>query len=395
MSTKGLRPSDFDYELQEQNIAQHPLEPRDSSKLLYYNHGTMSHHIFREIPEIIPGDAMLIFNNTKVFPARTFFKRESGAIIQIFLLEPTKLDVQEAMATSVPILWNCMIGNLKKWKDGEKLETIVRMDDEDVIVEATLVDRKDRVVDIRWSSDHIFSEVVHALGKIPLPPYIRRDVEDEDQWQYQTIYAKEDGAVAAPTAGLHFTQDVLQKLRNKGIDIEEVTLHVGAGTFQPLQAENVIDHDMHSEQFMVSRNFLEKLKQNPKRFAVGTTSLRTLESLYWCGVKASKDEDPTYIEKLYPYENPSEISYEKAIQSLLDCLEGDVFKARTAIMIMPGYRIRSISGGGLITNFHLPQSTLIMLVSALIGDDWKKVYESALENNYRFLSYGDSSLLIP
>lgn len=388
-------PSDFNYDLPQEFIAQYPLHDRSASKLLYFDGSKISHQGFRDLPELLSEGASLFFNDTRVFPARTFFKKKSGSVIQIFLLEPLNMDVQVAMSQQDNVIWECIIGNLKKWKSNEKLTTTVNIDGTDCIVDAHLLDREKKMVRFEWNGEYTFSKVIHALGKVPLPPYIKRDSEKKDLNDYQTVYAKQEGAVAAPTAGLHFTRDVLEELKKRDIGITYLTLHVGAGTFQPLQAENVMDHDMHSEHFEVSTETLLSILNNSIRFAVGTTSLRTLESLYWAGVKISRSEDPTHIEKFYPYDNPSEITYEESIGILLKWMiqeQHQTFRGSTAIMIMPGYSIRSIKG--LITNFHMPQSTLIMLVAAFIGQDWRTVYEEALSKGYRFLSYGDSSLLI-
>lgn len=393
--TTSYSPSDFDYTLPPERIAQYPLADRASSRLLHYTQGEINHHNFRELPSLLPQNSMLVFNDTRVIPARTFFKKPTGAVIQIFLLEPVGMDIQQAMTAKHALQWTCIIGQLKKWKNDEVITTQFDSGNRKYEVRARLIDRSKRIVELDWDGDLLFSEVLRDLGRMPLPPYIKRDSDDLDADRYQTVYARYEGAVAAPTAGLHFTEEVIAELDKRPVERAFLTLHVGAGTFQPLQAENVLEHDMHAEHFEVPLDTLRRIRANENRFAVGTTSLRTLESLYWAGVKISRNEAPAHIEKLYAYNHPSEITYEKSLDHLIHWLEEkneNNFKGSTSIMIMPGYRIRSIRG--LVTNFHLPQSTLIMLVAALIGDNWRTVYAEALANEYRFLSYGDSSLLM-
>lgn len=396
MNLQEIQLSQYQYELPANRIAQFPLEQRDHSKLLHYSDGNIRHKHFYNLPKLLPKNSLLVYNNTKVIPARCYFQRKSGAWIEVFLLDPiTPSNVmEEVMTETKQCSWKCMIGNLKKWKSNEVLELQLGAS----VISASLLDREDRIVQFAWDSGQSFSEILHAIGKLPLPPYIKREAEDADQDHYQTIYAKQEGAVAAPTAGLHFTDRVMGDLRNNGIERKEITLHVGAGTFQPVTANHAVDHDMHSERFELSKTCLQDLIANKDRTLVGTTSLRTMESLYWMGLKELKGlPKVNQLGKLEAYElseNSQLPSYEESLQALLnrsDVQELGYFRGETAIYIMPGYRIRSCKR--LITNFHMPETTLILLVAAYIGEDWRKVYDAALKENYRFLSYGDSSLL--
>jgi S-adenosylmethionine:tRNA ribosyltransferase-isomerase len=401
--------SDFHYTLPEDKIAQSPLENRDESKLLFYQNGQISHKIFKEIPDLLPSESLLVFNDTKVIPARIYFEKESGAIIELFLLNPEQPSriMPIIMQETTTCIWKCMIGNKKRWKTD--LEKTIFINNQEIILTAHLLDATENLVQLSWTGNLAFVNVLEALGELPLPPYIRRKAVLDDQNRYQTVYSNQNGAVAAPTAGLHFTENVLQALTLKGIEQAFLTLHVSAGTFQPVKVENVLEHTMHQEQIVVTAATLQQLKQNmafsdKKVIAVGTTSLRTLESLYWLGVKLKYWEFPIEefdwkIEKLYPYSHFSEMktlpTVLESVEILLETLTQlrlDQLIATTEIFIFPSYEFQVCQG--LITNFHLPETTLMLLIAAFIGENWRQVYESALANEYRFLSYGDSSLLL-
>lgn len=388
----GLSKTEFHFDLSEDRIAKYPLEIRDKSKLLFYSDYKISHHRFKEISQLLDDDHLLVMNNAKVIPARLYFKRATGAIIEVLLLEPAlPSSYEEIFNARQKCQWKCIVGNLKKWKDEEE----VHLAEHEEMLKARLIDRDAKVVELSWSEGHTFNAILDKVGELPLPPYLNRDTELTDNDTYQTVFAKEAGSVAAPTAGLHFTEDVFENLASRGIKSEEITLHVGAGTFLPVKAENVLDHEMHVEHFEVSRSAIESLKKNSKRIAVGTTTLRVLESLYWIGCQLSEGDNSLFVKKLEPYETDHEIPYHIALGSILDyMINEDIEKlfAATEILILPSYKIRSIAG--LITNFHLPESTLLMLIASIVGEEWKKLYQEALDNDYRFLSYGDSSLLM-
>jgi len=389
--------NDYSYLLPENRIAKHPLDKRDESKLLHYRQGEIKHHTFKQLPELLPDHSTLFFNNTKVIHARLVFHKSSGARIEVFLLEPISphKDVATAMSTRSSVVWKCMIGNLKRWKKDD----ILTLEFNNLRLEAVIQNHQDQTVELTWNSNHTFAEVVEKAGEIPLPPYLRRNTTETDKISYQTVYSKNEGAVAAPTAGLHFTATVLEELEDKGFHKSFLTLHVSAGTFQPINVKNVEDHPMHSEQVIITKKSVEDLLNcQGSRIAVGTTSMRTLESLYWYGVKLKLNEDTDFfIEKLYPYEKKgNEVTLSEALNAVLDHMDKEnlvEISGATEIFLFPGYEFRIVQG--LITNFHLPGSTLILLIAAFIGEGWKTVYEQALDNNYRFLSYGDSSLLIP
>lgn len=391
---------DYEYTLPDERIAKFPLEKRDSSQVLHYRSGEIRHFHFYDLPDLLPADTLLVYNDTKVIPARLIFQRETGAKIEIFLLAPTAPTtvIPEIMLAKHPVAWETMIGNAKKWKDGEVLHGKVKVSGKEVVLNASLLDRESKLVEFSWDDAEVaFVDLVEASGEIPLPPYLNRKPEAEDRDRYQTVYSKKEGAVAAPTAGLHFTEAVFEKLRKKGIREAQVTLHVSAGTFQPIKVDNVLEHPMHSEQIQINRATVESLLiHQGKTVAVGTTSVRTLESLFWYGVKLieGKGED-FFISKLYAYEKRERIpSKTEALQAILDWMDihqqGSIL-GQTEIFIFPGYAFRMIEG--LITNFHQPGSTLVLLIATILGEDWKKVYQEALDKNYRFLSYGDSSLL--
>lgn len=390
----------YEYTLPEQRIAKFPLEKRSDSKLLHYKEGEISHYHFFNVPDLLPIDTLLVYNDTKVIPARLIFQRETGARIEIFLLQPIAPSrvIPEIMLAKHPVTWETMIGNAKKWKDGEILKGKVQIGIKEVVLEATLQNRDEKLVEFSWNDPEIaFVDVVEASGEVPLPPYLNRKPINEDKNRYQTVYSDKEGAVAAPTAGLHFTSELIEKLELKGIQKTHVTLHVSAGTFQPIKAKVIAEHPMHSEQIILTRQTIEKLlNHNGNIVAVGTTSVRTLESLYWYGVKILEGKgEEFFIEKLIAYEVreslPQVQDAMKAILNIMEAKACDTLVGSTEIFIFPGYKFKVITG--LITNFHQPGSTLILLISTILGEDWKRVYQEALDTEYRFLSYGDSSLL--
>jgi S-adenosylmethionine:tRNA ribosyltransferase-isomerase len=394
-----MNASQFFYELPEDRIAKYPLENRASSKLLVYRKGVISHHTFQELSSLTGFDKQLVFNDTRVIPARIIFHRTSGARIEIFLLEPIQPSplFQLAMQAQGAAIWKTLIGNLKKWKEGEVLEIQLPTGGN---VQATLENLEDKTVSFTWkpAKTHWW-EVLEQIGKIPIPPYLNRDSEESDSLNYQTVYAKQEGAVAAPTAGLHFTPEILTQFKEGGAGIAHLTLHVSAGTFQPLQAADIRNHAMHKEQIVISRETLESLIEDSRhRIAIGTTALRTLESLYWFGVMLMKNPNAAFfIPKLFPYEQ-TENTLPDRQEALCEVLEKmkreqvEYISGETEIFILPGYRVRNADS--LVTNFHQPNSTLLVLVEALIGSDWRKIYQEALDTEYRFLSYGDSSWLV-
>lgn len=421
IETKHIKISDYNYPLPDERIAKFPIAKRDESKLLLYKQGEVSEDVFYNLPTYLPKDALMVFNNTKVIQARMHFRKETGALIEIFLMEPAApTDYELMFQTNAQCSWLCMIGNLKKWKEGE-----LKRDFEINGKQLTLTARVDRTkveaavggtnhwVDFSWNNEKVsFAEILEAVGELPIPPYLNRNTEESDKTTYQTVYSKVKGSVAAPTAGLHFTDKVLQSLDEAGIVRDELTLHVGAGTFKPVKSEEIEGHNMHTEYVVVQRHTLENLlKHNCTAIAVGTTSVRTLESLYYMGVKLAihpnATEDELHVNQWDPYEyehndeglvivNGEIIKPEMAIQNLLNYLEKDGLKAlhsSTQIIIAPGFKYKIVKM--LVTNFHQPQSTLLLLVSAFLNGDWHKVYNYALSHDFRFLSYGDSSLLIP
>jgi S-adenosylmethionine:tRNA ribosyltransferase-isomerase len=392
----------YHYNLSEDRIAKFPLEKRDHSQLLIYEKGNIKHQHFYDIKSFLPENSSLIFNNTKVIPARIHFQKQSGAKIEIFLLSPIKPtpEVAQAMLVKNKCVWHCMIGNRKRWKTTDTLERFFESDYGKIKVTASYADYEQNQIQFEWDIDAVpFVEIVEMMGSTPLPPYMNRSATDEDKPRYQTVYSKNEGAVAAPTAGLHFTEDLLKHIQEKH-SIHELTLHVGAGTFQPIKTENVLEHDMHCEQIQIEKSIIEFLaKADNPIIAVGTTSIRSLESAYWFGVQLINNEtDSFHIKKLYPYE----LGYENlpnkkySFQAILNFMQENNLESLhgdTEIFIFPGYKFQVVDG--LITNFHQPESTLMLLIASFIGDDWQKVYEQALKNDYRFLSYGDSSLLLP
>ncbi|WP_314126819.1 S-adenosylmethionine:tRNA ribosyltransferase-isomerase [Segatella maculosa] len=416
MDTKHIRTVDYDYALPDERIAKFPLARRDHSKLLIYEHGKVCEDIFYNLPDYLPKHALMVFNNTRVIQARMHFRKETGALIEVFLMEPAApTDYEQMFQTKGKCSWLCMIGNLKKWKEGalkhefaikgEPLTLSVTMNREKSVYHATGTNYR---VDFTWDNTNIsFAEILEAVGELPIPPYLNRETQESDKITYQTVYSKIKGSVAAPTAGLHFTDEVLKAIDNRAIEREEVTLHVGAGTFKPVKSKEIEGHEMHTEYVVVHRHTLESLlKHDCKAIAVGTTSVRTLESLYYIGVKLASNPDATeeelHVNQWEPYEDGREgktvkrIMPADAIRNIIDWLDRsgtEVLHGSTQIIIAPGYEYKIVKM--LITNFHQPQSTLLLLVSAFVKGDWKKIYDYALHNGFRFLSYGDSSLLIP
>ncbi|MDH4297685.1 MAG: S-adenosylmethionine:tRNA ribosyltransferase-isomerase [Cyclobacteriaceae bacterium] len=387
---------DFIYSLSAEQIAVYPLDLRDHSKLLVYHKGQIEHELFYSVADYLPVESLLVFNDTKVIPARLHFQKGTGAVIEIFLLNPVLPSsmVLEAMQAENACTWKCTIGNLKRWKEGDSLISRFRGG----TIEATLASKADGLVKFKWNTAQNFATVIALIGETPLPPYLKREAEEADRERYQTIYSRCEGAVAAPTAGLHFTPAIFESLRKKKIKTDFVTLHVGAGTFQPIKARNAAAHIMHTEQLAVSRENVENLLRSKYVTAVGTTSLRTIESLYWYGVKLLKDPKASFIINQHdPYQFQGNLPSRKAaltaILGYMDDHRITSISGETSIYILPGYTFKICEA--LITNFHQPGSTLILLIAAFIGDDWREVYQQALANKYRFLSYGDSSLLIP
>lgn len=406
MDTKHIQIKDFNYNLPDERIAKFPLAKRDNSKLLLYRHGEVTEDVFHNIAQYLPKGALMVFNNTKVIQARLHFRKETGALIEVFLLEPyMPADYEQMFQTTGHCSWLCMIGNLKKWKEGSLKRTFdVKGKEVTLVAERKEDVHKSYRVDFSWdASDVSWAELLDAVGELPIPPYLNRETQESDKTTYQTVYSKIKGSVAAPTAGLHFTPEVLADIDRHGIDREELTLHVGAGTFKPVKSEEIQDHEMHTEYICVHRQTLEKLiRHEAKAIAVGTTSVRTLESLYYIGVKLEKtldlSEEELHVCQWEPYENAvaKPITPLKAIENILAYLDKHGLSAlhtSTQIIIAPGYEYNIVKM--LVTNFHQPQSTLLLLVSAFLHGDWRKIYDYALAHDFRFLSYGDSSLLIP
>ncbi len=425
ISPKSIHIQDYNYPLPDERIAKFPLSERDSSKLLIYNHGEVSEDVFTSIPNYLPKGALMVFNNTKVIQARLHFRKSQvqegvqGALIEVFCLEPAMPnDYQLNFSEKGRVQWYCLVGNLKKWKSG-KLYRDINMPNGEVITlacERMGEHGTSHVVEFTWDGDYSWAEILDAVGELPIPPYLNRDTQESDKKTYQTVYSKIKGSVAAPTAGLHFTEKVLKAIDEAGVEREEVTLHVGAGTFKPVKSEDIGGHDMHTEHIAVRRQTIEKLlAHNGEAIAVGTTSVRTLESLYYMGVLSEKlivkseksellDAEELHIEQWMPYEYAEKCEKEgkslmttvEALQSLLDYMKVhnmDVLHSSTQIIIAPGYDYHIVKR--IVTNFHQPQSTLLLLVSAFVKGDWHKIYDYALAHDFRFLSYGDSSILIP
>ncbi len=404
MEAKHIKIKDYDYTLPDSRIAKFPVAQRDHSKLLLYNKGVISEDVFFNLPNHLPEGSLMVFNNTRVIQARIHFHKETGALIEVFLLEPAMpADYEQMFQTTSECSWLCMIGNLKKWKDGILKRTFnVKGRDVNLSVVRKEEHGTSHRVDFHWDNAEItFADILECVGELPIPPYLNREAQDQDKVTYQTVYSKIKGSVAAPTAGLHFTDEVLHDIDAHGIEREELTLHVGAGTFRPIKSEEISGHDMHTEYISVHRSTLIKLiEHNACAIAVGTTSVRTLESLYYVGARlaANKDlsESQLHINQWEPYENPVDISPVEALENIVNYLDKNgirTFHGSTQIIIVPSYEYKIVKM--LITNFHQPQSTLLLLVSAFVKGDWKNIYDYALEHDFRFLSYGDSSLLIP
>lgn len=396
----SLHIEDYNYDLPDERIAKYPLERRDSSKLLRYEDGNVSEYVFRDIPSLLPAGSLMIFNDTKVVPARLHFQRETGAHIEIFCLEPVDPpEYNTAFAATSRCRWKCVIGNAKRWKN-DTLSLYNPHSDAVVAamgLKADLVERNGEtgVVEFSWQDGNPFSKVLEICGTVPIPPYLNRETEAIDTERYQTLYARVRGSVAAPTAGLHFTDEVLDAISAKGIDRENVCLHVGAGTFLPVKSSDVAEHPMHREPFVVSLDLLKRIRDNKsKLIAVGTTSVRTLESLYYVGVSCIENGEPQDVGQWAPYEREYTYSLNESLDAIIAYLQShglEELKVGTRIIIVPGFRFRLVDI--LVTNFHQPESTLILLVSAFVGGDWRRIYDYALANGFRFLSYGDSSLL--
>lgn len=402
--TKHIKINDYNYPLPEERIAKFPLPVRDQSKLLVYQKGEISETVFTSLPNYLESGSLMIFNNTKVIQARLHFRKETGALIEIFCLEPIQpndyaLNFQQTQHAA----WLCMIGNLKKWKEGS-LQKELTVKGKPLTLTATrgACHGTSHWVDFTWNNDEVtFADILEVFGELPIPPYLNRETQESDKETYQTVYSKIKGSVAAPTAGLHFTQRVLDSLAEKGVDLEEVTLHVGAGTFKPVKSEEIEGHEMHTEYISINRRTIEKLLAHQgEAIAVGTTSVRTLESLYYIGTTISQHPDASqeelHVKQWQPYETSSSLSTIEALQQILNYMERhqlETLHTSTQIIIAPGYEYKIVKK--MITNFHQPQSTLLLLVSAFVKGNWKSIYDYALSHDFRFLSYGDSSLLIP
>ena len=402
---RALRIADYDYPLPDERIAKHPLAQREQCKLLYYKCGEpMQERCFWEVPSLLPERSMLIYNNTRVINARLRFRKETGSTIEIFCLEPVMpRDYEQIFQTTGHCVWQCLVGNSKRWKQGP-LTQVVTIDGHEVTLAATRGEQRGNAWEIAFDWDHeqcTFADVLEAIGEIPIPPYLNRGTEASDSTDYQTVYSHIDGSVAAPTAGLHFTDEVLHECDRRGITRREITLHVGAGTFQPVKSEHIGDHLMHYEFISVPRSVIQDIINAPGPIiAVGTTSVRTLESLYYVGQTLENDPDADEqaltVTQWMPYTTPCRISTQQALQNIIDYLDrhhADTYMGSTQLMIAPGFQYRVVSG--MITNFHQPQSTLLLLVAAFVGQErWRPMYDFAMEHGFRFLSYGDAQLLL-
>ena len=382
MTPKEIRIEDYNYPLPDERIAKYPLAKRDESKLLLYKDGNVSENVFKRIADYLPAGALMVFNNTRVIQARLLFNKETGARIEIFCLEPAEpRDYALIFQTTSRCRWTCLVGNLKKWKSGSLTKELL-VNDHLLTLRAEKLESKgdSHLIEFTWDDDRVtFAELLDAAGVLPIPPYLHRETEKSDLSTYQTVYSKIKGSVAAPTAGLHFTPEVLADIDAHGIGREEVTLHVGAGTFKPVKSETIAGHEMHTEFISVNRSSIERLRAN-KIIAVGTTSVRTLESLYYIGVLIENNPDATSEELVVKQWMP----YDEANNRLTP--------EQALIIIVPGYEFKLVKG--IVTNFHQPQSTLLLLISAFVKGDWRKIYDYALGHDFRFLSYGDSSLLL-
>ncbi len=402
MDIRAIRISDYTYQLPEDRIAKYPLTIRDSSKLLLYRNGETTEDVYRNISNHLPESSLIIFNDTRVIEARLLFQKPSGGTIEIFCLEPSDQypTISEAMGKKGRVLWKCLIGGASKWKHGTELSKKITMDSNEVVLMARMKERlaDSFIIELSWTpQDYSFTEILKLAGAIPLPPYLKRAAEIEDTERYQTTYAKSEGSVAAPTAGLHFTQAVMESLVDKNIKLAFTTLHVGAATFKPVKTPTIGEHEMHREFIEVDILFIQTLMEYSTIVAVGTTSLRTIETLYWLAVKLMTNHETSEELCLYQweaYELKQDIPVNEALHFMLDWMKkNDLEKilAKTHLLIIPGYRLRIADI--LVTNFHQPQSTLLLLVAAIAGEKWKEIYEYALANNFRFLSYGDGCLI--
>jgi len=402
-AVKEISINHFDYDLPEHRIARYPLAQRDASKLLVHKEDRFSQTVFSKLGDHLPANTMLVLNETKVVQARLKFQTENGASVELFVLEPAieGMDFQVAFGQKSPVIWNCLVGNSKRWKKGLLSKNLLIRDHNiELSVERIKKEEGYSVIRFSWSEPQFsFAEILDVAGETPLPPYLNRKAEPEDKTRYQTVFARQEGSVAAPTASLHFTDELLNDLKQQGITFEKLILHVGAGTFKPVSTEQIGEHDMHAEQIQVSRVFLQNLLKKNIRpvIPVGTTAMRTLESLYWIGVMLHETDISKrnlHLDQWFPYQHHSEkLSVEESLRLLIKYLDQhdlESFKATTALMIAPGYDMKIVDG--LITNFHQPKSTLLLLVAALIGNQWKQAYDYALENDFRFLSYGDACL---
>lgn len=400
-NSKHIEPifiEDYNYSLPDERIAKYPLAKRDSSKLLVYKNKTVSEDRFYNISKYLPENSLLVYNNTRVIQARLIFHKSTGARIEVFCLEPiSPSDYALSLSSTNGCVWKCLVGNLKKWKSGD-LEKELDLNGKKVIFTAELIstDENTHHIHFNWNDKEIsFSEILMAFGELPIPPYLHRKTEENDKKTYQTVYSKIEGSVAAPTAGLHFTPEVFESLKSKNIETEELTLHVGAGTFQPVKSENVANHTMHSETIAVKLDTIKHIQKKLGQIvAVGTTTVRTLESLYWIGISPLAFGREVFVSQWQPYESDSNISVKESLQNIIDYLDKngqDTLFAETQIMIKPGYDFKIVNA--MITNFHQPKSTLLLLVSAFVNGDWKQIYDYALANDFRFLSYGDSCYL--
>lgn len=402
-ATRHIKISDYNYPLPDERIAKFPLERRDQSKLLVYRNGDISESVFASLPDYLPAGSLMVFNNTKVIQARLHFRKETGALIEIFCLEPVQpADYAQNFQQTRRSAWLCLVGNLKKWKEGP-LQRQMTVKGQPVTLTARRGEPRgtSHWIDFEWDNPDItFADILEVFGELPIPPYLNRPTQESDKQTYQTVYSKIKGSVAAPTAGLHFTPEVLDALRTKGIDLEEVTLHVGAGTFKPVKSEEIEGHEMHTEYIAVSRHTVEQLLAHAGNVtAVGTTSVRTLESLYYIGAALSEhpdaSEEELHVRQWTPYDTAPSLTAQEALRHVLDYLDRhglDTLHTSTQIIIAPGYEYRIVNR--IVTNFHQPQSTLLLLVSAFVKGDWRRIYDYALAHGFRFLSYGDSSLLV-
>ena len=415
MTPKEIHISDYNYPLPDDRIAKFPLPQRDHSKLLLYRHGEVNEDLFYNLPKYLPKGALMVFNNTRVIQARIHFRKETGALIEVFLLEPAEpSDYEQMFQTNSHCTWRCLVGNAKKWKTGRLSRQIdvkglpvclsVERDNTPLTPHLSpLASHPSPLIHFSWDNPAVaFADILDIAGELPIPPYLNRATQESDKTTYQTVYSKIKGSEAAPTAGLHFTNDVLRALDEHGIEREELTLHVGAGTFRPVKSELIADHPMHTEYISVKRQTIERLiRHQAQAIAVGTTSVRTLESLYYMGCRLAKNPALTaselHIDQWEPYDpSQKDISPVQALQYILNWMERNgktTLTSSTQIIIAPGYEYKIVHA--LVTNFHQPQSTLLLLVSAFVNGDWRTIYDYALAHDFRFLSYGDSSLLIP